>query len=114
MPIEFRLSNTSDVDWFKLQTNTTTGYNIPMTLTVDYPAAANLDDNVHRSCKYSLYDSNMQQWNAGTFDFSKSAPTLTIKKLLPAGPLYLKVYFDTSHPSVLLPEDYMTVKITVD
>ena len=112
-PMVFYLLNTSDVDWFKLQTNTTSGY-ISVSLSVEYSGASSLQGNESRLCKYSLYDSGMQQWGAGSFSFSNSSPKVTIDKTVPAGPLYLKVYFDTSYTSGLCPLDAMTLKLIVN
>ena len=114
LPIVFSLMNTSDVDWFKLQTNTSSGY-ISVTLSVEYSGASSLSGNEARLCKYALYDSSMQLWGSGSFSFSNSSPTVSItKSTVPAGPLYLKVYFDTSYDSRLCPLDSMTLKLTVN
>lgn len=113
-PMGFNLLNRTDVDWFKLQTNTSSGY-ISVTLSVEYSGASSLSGNESRLCKYSLYDSSMQLWGSGSFSFSKSSPTVSItKSMIPAGPLYLKVYFDTSYDSRLCPLDSMTLKLTVN
>ena len=110
-PMVFSLMNTSDVDWFKLQTKTSSGY-ISATLSVEYSGASGLSDNEVRLCKYTLYDSSMQLWGSGSFSFSGSSPTVSItKSTIPAGPLYLKVYFDTSYDSRLCPLDNMTLKL---
>ena len=113
-PMGFNLLNRTDVDWFKLQTNTSSGY-ISVTLSVEYSGASSLSGNESRLCKNSLYDSSMQLWGSGSFSFSKSSPTVSItKSMIPAGPLYLKVYFDTSYDSRLCPLDSMTLKLTVN
>ncbi len=110
-PMVFSLMNTSDVDWFKLHTKTSSGY-ISATLSVEYSGASGLSDNEVRLCKYTLYDSSMQLWGSGSFSFSGSSPTVSItKSTIPAGPLYLKVYFDTSYDSGLCPLDNMTLKL---
>ena len=112
-PMVFYLLNTSDVDWFKLQTNKTSGY-ISVTLSVEYSGASSLTGNEARLCKYALYDSGMQLWGSGTLSFSNSSPTVSITKNVPAGPLYLKVYFDTSHTSSLFPVGDMTLRLSVN
>lgn len=110
-PMVFNLMNTSDVDWFKLQTKSSSGY-ISVTLSVEYSGASSISGNEARLCKYTLYDSSMQLWGSGSFSFSKSSPTVSItKSTIPAGPLYLKVYFDTSYDSRLCPLDDMTLKL---
>ena len=110
-PMVFSLMNTSDVDWFKLQTKSTSGY-ISVTLSVEYSGASSLSGNEARLCKYALYDSSMQLWGSGSFSFSNTSPTVSItKSTIPAGPLYLKVYFDTSYDSRLCPLDNMTLKL---
>jgi hypothetical protein len=114
MPMVFRLSNTSDVDWFKLQTGTSGGGYVQATITVEYSGASSLEGSASRLCKYSLYDASMQQWGAGSFSFSASSPTASTTRTVPAGPLYLKVYFDTSYDSRLCPLDDMTIRVTVD
>lgn len=111
-PMVFSLMNTSDVDWFKLQTKSSSGY-ISITLSVEYSGASRLSGNEARLCKYTLYDSSMQLWGSGSFSFSNSSPTVSItKSTIPAGPLYLKVYFDTTYDSGLCPLDNMTLKLT--
>lgn len=112
-PITFSLLNSSDVDWFKLQTDKISG-NISITLSVEYSGAAKLQGNESRLCKYALYDSSMQMWGSGSFSFSNSSPKASINKTVPAGPLYLKVYFDTSYSIGLLPLDDMTLRLTVN
>ena len=111
-PMVFSLMNRTDVDWFKLQTKSSSGY-ISVTLSVEYSGASSLSGNEGRLCKYTLYDSSMQLWGSGSFSFSNSSPTVSItKSTIPAGPLYLKIYFDTSYDSRLCPLDNMTLKLT--
>ena len=112
-PMVFSLLNTSDVDWFKLQTDKTSG-TISVTLSVEYSGASSLQGNEARLCKYALYDSSMQMWGSGSFSFSNSSPKASINKTVPAGPLYLKIYFDTSYTSELFPQGDMTLKLIVN
>lgn len=112
LPMVFSLLNTSDVDWFKLQTKSSSGY-VSVTFTVEYSGASSLSGSESRLCKYALYDSGMQQWGSGSFSFSNSSPTASItKSSIPAGPLYLKVYFDSKFDSRLCPLESMTLTLT--
>ena len=113
MPMVFGLTNTSDVDWFKLLMDSGTSGYVSVTISVEYSGASTLG-NEARLCKYSLYDSSMQQWGGGSFSFSNSSPTSSTTRSVPAGPLYLKVYFDTSYTSGLCPQYNMTLRMTVN
>ena len=114
MPMRFYLSNTSDVDWFKLLVNSGTSGQMSVTISVEFTGASGLGDNEGRLCKYSLYDSSMQLWGSGSFTFSKSAPIASTTRTVPAGPLYLKVYFESSAYSGLLPTSEMIIRMTVN
>jgi len=110
--MNFSLMNTSDVDWFKLQTPSSSGY-ITATISVEYPDAVILPEKQVRLCKYSLYDSGMQLWGAGSFSFSNKELIATTTRTVPSGPLFLKVYFDTSRTAELLPLGSMKLSISV-
>ena len=114
IPMDFYLGNTSDVDWFKLMPATNQSGMVSVTISVKYSGAGSLKTNEGRLCKYSLYDSSMQLWGSGTFMFSNGQPVATTDRTVPNGPLYLKVYFDTSHTSALLPSETMTVQLSVN
>ena len=114
LPMIFYLDSPSDVDWFKLLPASDVSGNVSVTITVEYSGASSLSNDEARLCKYSLYDSTMQQWGAGSFSFSKSEPTASTTRTLPNGPLYLKMFFDTSHNSNLLPVKKLTLKMVVN
>ena len=113
MPMQFSLSNASDEDWFKLLTNTGTSGMMTVTISVEYPYASSLSGE-SRLCKYSVYDSSMQEWGAGSFVFSQGSPTSSTTRTVPAGPLYLRVYFSSSSYSGMLPEADMILRMKVD
>ena len=114
MPMSFDLLNTSDVDWFKLLMDSGASGQVTVTISVEFPGASSLQGNEGRLCKYSLYDSSMQLWGAGTFTYSSSSSSASTTRTVPAGPLFLKVYFDTSHDSRLCPLGSMTLRMTRD
>lgn len=113
IPMYFYLMNTSDNDWFKiLDTPDSKGPYHEVTISVEFTGASSLTQtNEARICKYSLYDSNMQLWGAGSFHFSKSQPVATTTRTVPIGPLYLKVYFDPSYNYGLLPNDSLILRM---
>lgn len=112
-PMVFNLYGTSDVDWFKLLNNTNYGYS-SVTISVEYSEAGALIGDEARLCKYILYDSSMQMWGSGTFSFSNTSAVASMTRTVPAGPLYLKIYFDTSYYPGLLPLGNMTLKMVAD
>lgn len=112
-PMVFNLYGTSDVDWFKLLNNTNYGYS-SVTISVEYSEAGALIGDEARLCKYILYDSSMQMWGSGTFSFSNTSAVASMTRTVPAGPLYLKIYFDTSYYPGLLPLGNMTLRMVAD
>lgn len=114
MPMSFSLLNTSDIDWFKLLMDSSASGYVSVTISVEYSGSSSLTGSESRLCKYSLYDSSMQQWGAGSFSFSNSSSTASTNRTVPAGPLFLKIYFDTSYDSRLCPTYDMTVKMTIN
>ena len=114
LPMYFSLGNSSDVDWFKLLPKTDAAGNVSVTISVDYPGASSLAANESRLCKYSLYDASLQQWGAGSFMFSKAEQTSSTTRTVPNGPLYLKVYFDSSSNASLRPSGTMVLKMVVN
>ena len=114
LPMVFGLTNTSDVDWFKLLMDPNASGYVSVTISVEYSGASSLEGNEGRLCKYSLYDSSMQLWGSGSFNFSNTSATASTTRSVPAGPLYLKVYFDTSYNSGLCPQYSMTLRMTVN
>lgn len=113
LPMVFSLANTSDVDWFKLMMNPSAGY-VSATISVEYSGTSSLEGSEARLCKYSLYDSSMQQWGSGSFSFSSTQSTASTTRSVPAGPLFLKVYFDSSYDSRLCPQYSMTLRMEVN
>ncbi|MCR5547527.1 MAG: Ig-like domain-containing protein [Bacteroidales bacterium] len=111
MPMQFRLSNASDVDWFKLLVDSPSYGQMNVTISVEYMGASSMEGT--KICKYSLYDSSMQLWGSGSFSFNQSSPIASTDRNVPAGPLYLKVYFDTTYNSGFLPFSDMVIRMTV-
>ena len=114
MPMSFSLLNTSDVDWFKLLMDSSASGYVSVTISVEYSGSSSLAGSEARLCKYSLYDSAMQQWGAGSFSFSNTSSTASTTRNVPAGPLFLKIYFDTSYDSRLCPSYSMILRMTVN
>ena len=111
MPMRFWLLNASDVDWFKLLVDSSSSGQMDVTISVEYLGASSLEGT--KICKYSIYDSSMQMWGAGSFSFNKSTPISSTDRTVPVGPLYIKIYFSSSN-SGFLPTSDMVLRMTVN
>jgi uncharacterized protein YjdB len=114
LPMMFSLQNRSDVDWFELMPAPNSSGNVSVTISVEYTDYSSLGENEGRLCKYSLYDSSMRLWGSGSFSFSGTSGTASTTRTVPSGPLYLKVYFDSSYNSGLCPLGNMVLRMTVN